>query len=201
MKVEVQKKDQKTMPVDDDGNLNSSPTDYGSSGGGGSTAVLDIRRHRYPHCIVWTPIPFLTWLFPFIGHMGIAYSTGIIRDFAGPYYVSEDSMAFGWPTRYWVLDPLQAQGGISGWDRAVYEASEVYKTRMHNLVCDNCHSHCAYALNLMNYKSSSTWNMVWLALGMLIHGRFVGFTGFLKTWLPFLLILSGIISLSVLRPL
>ncbi len=27
--------------------------------------------------------------------MGIAYSTGIIRDFAGPYYVSENEMAFG----------------------------------------------------------------------------------------------------------
>lgn len=46
--------------------------------------------------------------------MGIAYSTGVIRDFAGPYFVSEDSMAFGWPTRYWVLDPLEAQGGVSG---------------------------------------------------------------------------------------
>lgn len=28
------------------------------------------------------------WLFPFIGHMGIAMSSGVIRDFAGPYYVS-----------------------------------------------------------------------------------------------------------------
>ncbi len=28
------------------------------------------------------------WLFPFIGHMGICTSAGIIRDFAGPYFVS-----------------------------------------------------------------------------------------------------------------
>lgn len=28
------------------------------------------------------------WLFPFIGHMGIATSSGVIRDFAGPYFVS-----------------------------------------------------------------------------------------------------------------
>ena len=28
------------------------------------------------------------WLFPFIGHMGICTSGGIIRDFAGPYFVS-----------------------------------------------------------------------------------------------------------------
>lgn len=28
------------------------------------------------------------WLFPFIGHMGICTSAGVIRDFAGPYFVS-----------------------------------------------------------------------------------------------------------------
>lgn len=28
------------------------------------------------------------WVFPFIGHMGICTSSGVIRDFAGSYYVS-----------------------------------------------------------------------------------------------------------------
>lgn len=51
-------------------------------------AVVDHQQTRYPFCIVWTPIPLLTWIFPFIGHMGIAYSNGVIRDFAGPYHVS-----------------------------------------------------------------------------------------------------------------
>ena len=27
-------------------------------------------------------------MFPFIGHMGIGMSSGVIRDFAGPYFVS-----------------------------------------------------------------------------------------------------------------
>ena len=53
-----------------------------------SNSRIDVKRVRYPHCIVWTPIPVLTWLFPFIGHMGIARTDGVIRDFAGPYYVS-----------------------------------------------------------------------------------------------------------------
>lgn len=35
------------------------------------------------------------WIFPFIGHMGIATSAGVIRDFAGSYFVSEDHMGFG----------------------------------------------------------------------------------------------------------
>ncbi|XP_046340801.1 uncharacterized protein LOC124121780 [Haliotis rufescens] len=49
---------------------------------------IDHNKCRYPHCIVWTPIPCITWLFPFIGHMGIATTSGVIRDFAGPYFVS-----------------------------------------------------------------------------------------------------------------
>lgn len=73
---------------------------------------IDKINDSYPCCIVWTPIPILTWLFPFIGHMGIAMSSGVIRDFAGPYYVSEGDMAFGRPTKYWQLNPTFARGGI-----------------------------------------------------------------------------------------
>lgn len=69
-------------------------------------------------------------MLPFIGHMGIATSSGIIRDFAGPYHVSENKMAFGWPTKYWQLDCSRAKGGQAGWDSAVSEASAIYQTRM-----------------------------------------------------------------------
>lgn len=48
-----------------------------------NSTQIDYDTHRYPFCLVWTPIPLITWLFPFIGHMGIASSKGIIRDFAG----------------------------------------------------------------------------------------------------------------------
>lgn len=81
------------------------------------TSIINHRRHRYPHCIVWTPIPLITyeiyfdvflrntfiyrWLFPFVGHMGIATSSGIIRDFSGSYSVTVSSIYykagnFGW---------------------------------------------------------------------------------------------------------
>jgi len=150
---------------------------------------------RFPFCIVWTPIPMLTWFLPIIGHMGIATSTGVIRDFAGPYYVSEDEMGFGEPTKYWQLnlDKIEA----SSWDQAVYEASEEYKQRMHNLCCDNCHSHVAMALNLMKYKGSMSWNMVKLCFLMLVYGRYVSISAFLKTWLPFLIIAAIITCIAL----
>ena len=67
---------------------------------------------------------------PFIGHMGIATSTGIVHDFAGSYHVTKDRMAFGAPTKYWQLDPNKVNGGISGWDGGVAEADDVYQTRV-----------------------------------------------------------------------
>jgi len=148
---------------------------------------------RFPYCIVWTPIPLLTWLFPIIGHMGICTSAGVIRDFAGPYFVSEDNMAFGNPTKYWHLNPSKAANGQAGWDKAVAEASEKYNGRMHNLFCDNCHSHVACALNLMNYDNSSSWNMIKLCFLMLLHGKHVSILAIVKTWLPFLLIVTTIL--------
>lgn len=72
---------------------------------------IDPSKDKFPFCIVWTPIPVLTWLFPVIGHMGIGMSTGVIRDFAGSYYVSEDNMSFGRPTKYWQLRSSLARGG------------------------------------------------------------------------------------------
>ncbi|XP_016114808.1 transmembrane protein 222-like isoform X1 [Sinocyclocheilus grahami] len=97
----------------------------------GGFEKIDKEMSRYPHCIVWTPIPVLTWFLPFIGHMGICTSAGVIRDFAGPYFVSEDNMAFGKPTKFWKLDRNKVYGGgANAWDLAVHEASEEYKTRM-----------------------------------------------------------------------
>lgn len=167
--------------------LNTSPRD--SIGGIG--AVIDIPNDKYPYCIVWTPIPILTWLFPFIGHMGIALSNGVIRDFAGPYFVSEDSMAFGRPTRYLQLQASKTlHGSPSEWDECITKASNVYNTRMHNLLCDNCHSHVGMALNLMNYNGSTRWNMVRLAAWMFFCGSYVSIGRAVKTWLPFIVLLG-----------
>lgn len=159
---------------------------------------------------VWTPIPFLTWIFPFVGHMGIATSAGVIRDFAGSYYVSEDEMAFGWPTRYLQLDlrkvtamsdNVASESAATVWDRAVFEASDTYKRRVHNLICDNCHSHCALALERMRYDDAVNWNMIRLAAWMLIAGRHVDAMSVVKTWLPFVLMIVTIVLVCVFTAL
>ncbi|OON19285.1 hypothetical protein X801_04852, partial [Opisthorchis viverrini] len=128
--------------------------------------------HRFPHSLVWTPIPLLTWLFPIIGHMGITNTAGIIYDFAAPYTICEDNMAFGWPTMYCQLD-LSHVESREMWDKAVFGANEVYKLRVHNLFCDNCHSHVARALNGMRYRGRSNWNMFSVTLLFFSRARYV----------------------------
>ena len=99
---------------------------------------LDTTKDSYPFAIVWSPIPLLTWLFPFIGHMGIADSAGTMYDFAGPYFIGFKELAFGRPTRYLLLDPakIKAQGDVSAikrWNRGIRAGNKEYSKRMHNL--------------------------------------------------------------------
>lgn len=65
-----------------------------------NTMPIDPKRDRFPYCIVWSPLPVLSWFIPFIGHIGICREDGVILDFAGPNFVSVDNFTFGSPTRY-----------------------------------------------------------------------------------------------------
>merc|ERR1712146_731715 len=159
---------------------------------------IDVQRDRYPYCIVWTPLHIITWLIPFIGHTGIATSDGITHDFAGPYYVSEDSMAFGRPTKYVQLNPLRAATDTMDWDEAVTTGSKEYRKRMHNLCCDNCHSHVACCLNNMGYGGSRSWNMIKIGIMVTLHSKYVSFGRWLQTWLPFMVMALMIILMAVL---
>lgn len=33
---------------------------------------INPENDRFPYCIVWTALPLITWIIPFIGHTGIA---------------------------------------------------------------------------------------------------------------------------------
>ncbi|CEG46471.1 Uncharacterized conserved protein [Plasmopara halstedii] len=142
---------------------------------------------RFSCCIMWSPIPVLTWFLPFIGHMGITDSKGVIFDFAGPYTIGRDDFAFGAATRY--LQCRVEPKYTDKWDQAVAVGCQIYKERMHNLFCDNCHSHVAVCLEHANYAGRQQWNMVELCFWMFFRGKYVSLAGFVKSWLPFTILL------------
>ena len=76
------------------------------------TMQIDPRRARFPCCVVWTPLPIISWLVPFIGHIGICREDGVILDFAGPNFVCVDNFTFGSVTRYLQLSNEKVSTGL-----------------------------------------------------------------------------------------
>lgn len=68
---------------------------------------VDTKKAKFPCCLVWTPLPIVSWLAPFIGHVGICREDGAILDFAGSNFVNVDDFAFGAVARYLQLDRKQ----------------------------------------------------------------------------------------------
>lgn len=155
---------------------------------------VDAEKDCFPFCLVWTPIPVLTWVLPMLGHLGVADSHGVTYDFAGPYFVGEGHMAFGRTTRYIQLKP---SCGARSWDDAVQEANCVYRQRMHNLCCQNCHSHVATVLDKVQYGSFKRWNMFILALWMFFAGRFVSKGAFLYSVMPSLIVYGIVLAVVI----
>ena len=63
--------------------------------------------------IVWTPLPIISAILPFIGHVGFVDINGNCFDFAGPYTVTVNNLAFGKPHKYHVLDKKKIKPGIT----------------------------------------------------------------------------------------
>jgi hypothetical protein len=190
-------------PVKRDPSAKYHPRNYFSSTSP-SKNVVDVRSQRYPYCIVWSPLPLITWLCPVIGHMGICDSQGIIWDFAGPYTINHDDMAFGSPTRYLQLDPSLIKAALEGgaketgeatqiWDNCVHHSNCHYSKRMHNICCQNCHHHTARALGQMKYRGISHWSQITLAFWIFFRAPFTSVWGFLYTFGPFSVILAIIL--------
>lgn len=162
-------------------------------------AETNTTQYDLSFSIVWSPLPPITYILPFIGHTGIADSRGVVSDFQGPYTVGDRGrMAFGAPTRalkirYSSPDSSEScdAAAAAHWDEAIREANTVYRGRVHNIFCDNCHSHVAYALNRVAVKDYGVnkWNMVNIAVLMFFRGHSLSWCSWLQTYGPFLFLL------------
>ena len=153
----------------------------------GNKYKIDSRRQRYPFCIVWTPIPCISWFLPCIGHSGACESNGIIHDFSGPYYVSTDDMAFGNPTKFVILELTQKE--FNEYDKALEAAINKYSKMDYNFFTNNCHSFVAEFLNKLNYKGRSNYNMVDVWWILCTKSKYLSWGSFIKTYIGTLIIL------------
>jgi hypothetical protein len=148
-------------------------------------------KNRYPYCIVWSPIPFLTYIIPCIGHVGIADSKGIIHDFAGSFYVNIGDFTFGRPTKYIQLELCNKEE--YEYDKAIEKGDAKFNMERHNLFWNNCHTHVAYVLNQIKYKGKCHYNMFDIWWILIKSGKYISFWSFIKTYLGFFIFILIIV--------
>ncbi|XP_057524282.1 protein REVERSION-TO-ETHYLENE SENSITIVITY1 [Amaranthus tricolor] len=169
---------------------------------------IDPKKSKFPCCLVWTPLPVVSWLAPFIGHVGICREDGSILDFSGSNLVNVDHFAFGAAAKYYQLDRKQCcfPPNLSGhvckhrykhhefgtaitWDDALDLSKHHYENKSYNLFTCNCHSYAANCLNRLCYGGSMNWNMIDIAAMVLWKGQWVDGKSVLRSFLPFLAVL------------
>lgn len=158
---------------------------------------VDTEAEKWPYCIVWTPLPFVTWFVPMIGHTGIADSKGIIYDFSDDFNVSVDNFSFGNPTKHYQFQPSLIASGASGWDRAIRETSDYYSHTRHSLFYNNCHQYIAGVLNKVHYDNRDDWTQTDVWCKITFKSSYVNFFGFVRQWWPFTIIVVATIILLV----
>ncbi|CEO99931.1 hypothetical protein PBRA_007665 [Plasmodiophora brassicae] len=169
---------------------------------GGGGARVDPARNRFPFCLVWGPLPIISWILPFIGHLGITDSQGRIHDFAGPFYIGIDQFMVGAVTRYYRIDPRSCSypnlppdmSVAEAWDAAIEAADSKYRAMMHNIVTNNCHHHCSQALRNMG----KTWSMFYCWILITFKGRFVSPKHFIQSYIGFFILTMIIVIISAL---
>ena len=142
--------------------------ELGSDGSDVERKALD--EIPYSCSILWTPIHPITWVAPFVGHMGITDSQGRLHDWGGGPIrpCTPRLMMFGEPARYIQLHPKDARA----WDAAIAQADDEYSQYIHcMLLGSDCHSHVARVLNILRSGGCSCHNKVVLASAVCVVPR------------------------------
>jgi len=130
---------------------------------------VDLANNRFPYAIVWGPLGPLTCCCPCVGHMAIADSQGRIHDFAGPYCCNVDDFMVGCVWRYAVVK--DGAKDKEAWDEAIEKADAIYRQRVHDICCDNCHHHTAVALSESGRSQFGCGGLLSTWLMCALHGR------------------------------
>ncbi|XP_016491089.1 protein REVERSION-TO-ETHYLENE SENSITIVITY1-like isoform X1 [Nicotiana tabacum] len=166
---------------------------------------IDPKKEKFPCCLVWTPLPVVSWLAPFVGHVGICREDGTVVDFSGSNMITVGNLSYGAVARYYQLDRRQccfppnlaghtckqgyqhAEFGTAvSWDDALHSSTLSFEHRNFNPFTCNDHSFVADCLNRLSYGGSMNWNMVNVGVLVLSKGQWVNGSSILRSFMPFI---------------
>ncbi|KAH7291014.1 hypothetical protein KP509_30G073200 [Ceratopteris richardii] len=167
----------------------------------GACSPIDPSTARFPCCIVWTPLPLIAWLAPYVGHVGICREDGVILDFAGPYIINVDNFAFGATARYVQLMECSFSSQLGSaitnsnhdtglsWNDAIRNTMQQFQHTSYNLFTCNCHSFVAACLNKLGFRGSNSWNVIKIVILVLFEGQWVNRGAIVKSFAPFIAVM------------
>ena len=146
---------------------------------------------KYKYCIIWSHIPLITFLMPFVGHSSIVNSYGFIHDFQSSYFIqiyNEEENGF---CKIVYLNLNDSQKLI--WDNIIEQIDKVYQKKSFSFCGNNSFKYISDILSIIEYKSKknySQYDIFWLIIK---EGKFISKCQIFKTYFGWILIFSIII--------
>ncbi len=118
----------------------------------------DLKRKiiKYNYCLIWEKIPFISSIFPFIGHLIIINSEGKSYDFSSSNYIDINNEYIGNPIKIIKLDLNDIEKNI--WDIAIIIVTKKYKKKEFSFCGYNSYSFLAEIFNIVKYKNRKNYS-------------------------------------------
>lgn len=89
-------------------------------------------KKLFPYCVVWTHLPLISAIIPFVGHTAICSSKGIIHEFAGYHQININQLSFGPAIKY--VQCKLALHEQAKWDQLIEESDTHFGKTNHHLL-------------------------------------------------------------------
>ncbi len=144
----------------------------------------------YKCCILWTPLRPTSWFFPFIGHIGISNSKGVVFDFIDSNIVGINNL--NKPTRFIQLDLKKIENFEAKLDNAIENNRVKFGAKKFNIFWENCLTFVGCCLNELNYFEI-TLNMFSVLIWINLYGKYSSYMAIFETIVPFTIFLLAIV--------
>ena len=146
--------------------------------------------------LVWTSIPVLSYIFPFLGHVGITDSIGRIHDFGSSHYVSVDQMTYGNPDKIVHFEITREE--YTRWDKCINSVSKKYSKKTYSLCSVNGYSFCASVLNKIRYNDRNDYTACEVMKMTIGCGHYVGAAAMCKSYSGLIILVALVIIVIIL---
>lgn len=153
-------------------------------------------KYKKPYTFLWSSIPFISTIFPFLGHISVCSSNGTIHDYFSSKYISIDQLNYGSPEK--IINLELNEGEMIEWDRAIKRSDKKYKRKNFSFCGNNSLKYAGYILSEVNYKGKKKYSKCDIIKLSINKGKYLSKCAIVKTWIGFVLIITCLLLIIIL---